>query len=191
MEFKRDNRLDLDAPTPPLGAMELIVSSVASGWQERRRKVFVAIDIKRAYFYAKHHRDTYIELPREYYQRGEESMHHRFRLSLRGAGYAIMKWKFELNDTMIGVGFTRGKTSMCAYRHKALEVIATVHCIALCTGQAELYAPTRRASEIRGVQSVMRGMGSEIETGIHVDASAATGLVMQLGLSGVCHTDTQ
>ena len=67
----------------------------------------------------------------------------------------------------------------------------TQHVIALSSGEAELFACVRAASESNGLQSVMRDMGVMAGIKVYVDASAAIGMLMKEGLSGVRHIDTQ
>ena len=60
--------------------------------------------------------------------------------------------------------------------------------IALSSGEAELYAAVKLASEMMGVKSLMGDLG--LETGslkVHVDAKATIGMVSRLGLGSVKH----
>ena len=127
MEVKKDNRLDLFAPTPPLEAMKLVVSNAASDGTKGREKVLMTIDIKRAYFYAQSIRETYVELPREDYEPGDEHKCGRLRLSLYGTRDAAMNWEAEIRATMESLGFQRGQASTCVYRHKHTGNTAAIH----------------------------------------------------------------
>ena len=127
MEFKRDSRLDLFAPTPPLEAMKLVISNAASQDGPWHNRVLMAIDIKRAYFYAKSIRDTYVELPKEDYQNGDEHMCGLLKLSLYGTRDAAMNWEAEINSTMKAVGYTKGLASACVYRHCQFDSTAAIH----------------------------------------------------------------
>ena len=105
MEFKRDSRLDLYAPTPPLEAMKLILSNAASRSEGESQRVIMAVDIKRAYFYAKSRRETYIELPAEDYEAGDGEKCGVFSLSLYGTRDAALNWECEIRGSLEDMGF--------------------------------------------------------------------------------------
>ena len=65
MEVKRNSRLDLFAPTPPLEAMKMVMSNAATIAHGGKKKVLMTIDIRRAYFYAKANRPIFITIPEE------------------------------------------------------------------------------------------------------------------------------
>ena len=65
------------------------------------------------------------------------------------------------------------------------------HVIALSSGEAELYACVKASSEAMGLKAVMKDMGMDVKVKVLVDASAAIGMIMKEGLSGVRHIDTQ
>ncbi len=127
MEFKRDKRLDLFAPTPPLEAMKLIISRAASNGEHGSGKALMAVDIKRAYFYARSVRETYVDLPKEDYQPGDEQRCGRLNMSMYGTRDAAMNWDKELRNTLEGMRFKAGKASTCIYRHLDLDSTAAVH----------------------------------------------------------------
>jgi len=127
VEFKTDSRLDLFAATPPLKAMKLVMSNAASAGPRWRNKVLMTVDIKRAYFYAKSIRDTYIELPKEDYEPGDENKCGILKLSLYGTRDAAMNWEAEINGTMKDLGYLKGKASACVYCHKDIESTAAIH----------------------------------------------------------------
>ena len=127
MEFKKDSRLDLFAPTPPLEAMKMIISNASSGGVHERGRAIMVVDIKRAYFYARSIRPPYIELPSEDYQQGDENMCGILKFSLYGTRDAAMNWDAEINETMKELKFTRGKASSCVYRHETESTTAAIH----------------------------------------------------------------
>ena len=49
-EYKTHKRPELHAPTPPLEALKVVLSEIATG--TRRGKVVALVDVRRAYFYA-------------------------------------------------------------------------------------------------------------------------------------------
>ena len=72
-ELKLDNRLDLFAATPPLESLRMICSICASNQGRRDPYRILAVDVSRAYFYAKVIRPVYIEILREDLEEGDES----------------------------------------------------------------------------------------------------------------------
>ena len=52
-ELKLDNRLDLFAATPPLESLRIICSICASNQNRKDPYRILAVDVSRAYFYAK------------------------------------------------------------------------------------------------------------------------------------------
>ena len=76
--------------------------------------------------------------------------------------------------------------------HHAIKCWAkTQQTVALSSGEAELYAAVRTGSEAMGLRSVMRDVGINPEIRLKLDATAAIGMLMKEGLSGVRHIDTQ
>ena len=75
-ELKLDNRLYLFAATPPLEAFMIICFLCAShqrrGSTSGRNFRMMAIEVRRAYFYAKTIRPVYIEIPKEDWEPGDE-----------------------------------------------------------------------------------------------------------------------
>ena len=69
-DFKKGDRPDLFAATPPLEALKMIISIAASnpGLQ------IMINDVKRAYFHAPVTRPVYVELPKEDRLEGEEDI---------------------------------------------------------------------------------------------------------------------
>ena len=62
------------------------------------------------------------------------------------------------------------------------------HVIALSSGEAELYSSVKIGSEAIGLKSMMMDLGYNVGITIHIDATAAIGMLMKEGLSGVRHT---
>ena len=70
-EHKTHARPELHAPTPPLEALKVMLSEIATG--KRGGKVVALVDVRRAYFYAPARRRVFVELPPENYQPGDET----------------------------------------------------------------------------------------------------------------------
>ena len=64
-ELKRDKRLDLYAPTPPLETLKLLVAYCAKSQGTPKPKRIGIFDVSRAYFYAPCQRPIFIEIPDE------------------------------------------------------------------------------------------------------------------------------
>ena len=74
-EYKTHVRPQLDASTPPLEALKVVLSEVATG--KSGGKVGAFVDVRRAYFYAQSGRRVFVELPSEVYRAGDEPIHVR------------------------------------------------------------------------------------------------------------------
>ena len=79
-EYKTHARPELHAPTPPLEALKVVLSEIATG--KRRGKVVALLDVGRAYLYAPVRRRVFVEIPPEDYQPGDEHMWGLLRYSL-------------------------------------------------------------------------------------------------------------
>ena len=64
-ENKTHARPELHAPTPPLEALKVVWSEIATGM--RGGKVVALVDVRRAYFFAPARRRVFVELPPEDY----------------------------------------------------------------------------------------------------------------------------
>ena len=63
--------------------------------------------------------------------------------------------------------------------------------IALSSGEAELYAMTKAASQTIGLMSLAADFGEELAGEVRSDASAAIGIIHRKGLGKVRHIDVQ
>ena len=61
-EYKTHARPELYAPTPPLEALNVVLSEIATG--EREGKVLALVDVRRAYYYAPARRKVFVETSR-------------------------------------------------------------------------------------------------------------------------------
>ena len=126
-EIKTDSRIDLFAATPPLESLRMMCSLCASNQNRSRPFRIMAVDVKRAYFYAKAQRPMYIEIPIEDFQDGDEGMIGKLDLSLYGARDAAQNWAKEYASHLQRFGFRAGLASPCNFMHKARELSVTVH----------------------------------------------------------------
>ena len=71
-EYRTHARPELYASTPPLEALRVVLSEIATG--NRGGKVVALVDVRRAYSYAPARRRVFVELPPEDCQPGDEHM---------------------------------------------------------------------------------------------------------------------
>jgi len=126
-EIKMDSRLDLFAATPPLESLRLMCSMCASNQARADPFRVMAIDVRRAYFYAKVTRPVYIEIPIEDYEHGDEGRVAKLNLSLYGTRDAAQNWAKEYTQHLVSCGFVQGLASPCSFRHERRELMLTVH----------------------------------------------------------------
>ena len=126
-EYKTHARPELHAPTPPLEALKVVLSEIATG--TRRGKVVALVDVRRAYFLRSSTRRVFVELPPEDYQPGDEHMCGLLRYSLYGTRDAAQNWEEELAATLSSLKLTRGSACSCVWRGhiKGEDIVATVH----------------------------------------------------------------
>ena len=67
----------------------------------------------------------------------------------------------------------------------------TQHCIAMSSGEAELYALTKAAAQVKGLMSVLGDFGREVLGRVCTDATAAIGMAWRRGLGKTRHIDAQ
>ena len=82
-------------------------------------------DVRRAYFYAKIHRDVYIELPQQDEMHGK--MLGKLKLCLYGTRGATKGWQETLSAHLETIGFRRGKWHPCMFYHPSRDIRALVH----------------------------------------------------------------
>ena len=169
-EIKTDSRLDLFAATPPLESLRLICSICASHQHGRNPYRIMAVDVKRAYFYAKTQRPVYIEIPIEDFEDGDEARVARLNLSLYGTRDAAQNWAKEYTGFLVGCGFKCGRASPCNFHHEARQLSATVHGDDFTvTGPEASLGWLRMAMTARyDIKSKMLGPGNDMEQEIQV-----------------------
>ena len=126
-EIKTDSRLDLFAATPPLESLRLMCSICASNQDGPSPYRIMAVDVKRAYFYAKVTRPVYIEIPIEDFEPGDEGRVAKLNLSLYGTRDAAQNWAREYTTFLKECGFEVGVASPCNFRHEYWGIALTVH----------------------------------------------------------------
>ena len=126
-EYKTHARPELYALTPPLEALNVVLSEIATG--ERGGKVVALVDLRRAYFYAPSRRRVFVELPPEDYQAGDEHVCGLLQFCLHGTRDAATNWEEQLASTLSDLKLTRGLACPCMWQDciKGERVAATVH----------------------------------------------------------------
>ena len=113
------------AATPPLEALRLLLSHVATGRKGKvgGRKVMV-LDAKKAHLHAFAEREVYIELPPE---RRRPGVCGRLVRSLYGTRDAPLLWERFAATQLKVMGFIRGSASSCVFRHVSRDLVVVVH----------------------------------------------------------------
>ena len=91
----------------------MLLAKCAHGQKEKKR--LAAVDIKSAYFYAPAKRRTYIELPPEDIEEGDEDKVGLVEMSLYGTRDAAKNWAAAYTDFLRSIGFTVGRASPCNF----------------------------------------------------------------------------
>ena len=91
-EIAKDKRDDLFAATPPLESLKAIISICASHQVGGSPYRVMAVDVKRAYFYAPATRPIFIHIPAEDREPGDEGKVAQLNLSLYGTRDAAFNW---------------------------------------------------------------------------------------------------
>ena len=108
-EIAWEKRDDLYAATPPLESLKALVSVCSSSQQGASPHRIMAVDVKRAYFYAPATRDLFVKIPKEDKEDGDEGMVAKLKLSLYGTRDAALKWANTYTEFLEELGFTRGR----------------------------------------------------------------------------------
>ena len=76
-------------------------------------------------------------------------------------------------------------------RHVIKTWSTSQHCLALSSGEAELYALVKASAQTRGLMAIAADFGAVLEGRICTDANAAIGMEFRKGLGKVRHIDVQ
>jgi len=120
-EINRYKRDDLFAPTPPLEALKMMISTAVTegiGYKKGQHKSgmkLALIDIRRAYFHAAARREVYVELLEG---DREEGMCGRLLKLMYGTRDAAQNWMECYSTVMRELGFRVDKASPCMFYHE-------------------------------------------------------------------------
>ena len=120
---------------------------------------------------------------------------------LKGAKRLV--WDFKMQDDIDTLDvYTDSDWAGCRRSRKSTSggaIMRGGHCIkawsktqaliAKSSGEAELYAVVRGATEALGMATLAKDMGKKVEIQLHIDALAAKGMIERKGLSKVRHLD--
>jgi len=116
-------REGLFAPMPPLEALKVVISCAASRPKMDHKLMF--IDISKAYLHADVvDQSLFVALPKEMKM---SNMCGRLRKALYGTREAAKCWEIEYSKTLEELGFIKGKTNPCLFRHLEHETQVFVH----------------------------------------------------------------
>ena len=122
-EYKKDEKPEWFAATPPSECLKVLLSKMAG---KRTRKMVYA-DVSRAYFYAEASRAVYVTLPEEDKQEGDQQMCGKLNVSMYGTRDAATNWAEEYSKTLCDAGFQRGIANPCLFWNKSTDVAIMVH----------------------------------------------------------------
>ena len=122
-EINNETRDDIFAATPPLEALQLVLSILASSRRQNKWKLD-SIDIKRAYFHAPATRDIYIKLPEEDQQEG---MCGKLIKAMYGTRDAASNWEQAYMSCMVKCGFSIGRVTPCLFYNQEHKYIVEIH----------------------------------------------------------------
>ena len=125
-EIAWDKRDDLYAATPPPESLKTVISACASAQEGLHPFRVMAIDVKRAYFYAPATRPLFVKIPKEDLEKGDEKNVARLKLSLYGTRDAALNWTTTYTEFLVGLGFVKGKGCTCNFQHPK-GLMLTVH----------------------------------------------------------------
>ena len=109
---------DLFAATPPAGALNLLLSMLATRRSRRGRPLKLCfLDVRRAYFYAAATEEVYVELPPEEKEKGKDLVGLLLK-SLYGTRAGAHNWQLQLGKDFTSLGFSQARGSPCLFCHK-------------------------------------------------------------------------
>ena len=124
-EIKVCDRPELFAATPPLEALELVLSLAASSHSGSR--CVMHNDVSRAYFHAPAVRDVFVDIVDEDHEPSDEHRCGWLNVSMYGTRDAASNWEAKYRSVMAGMGFEQGKSNPCVFVHRIRGIHAVVH----------------------------------------------------------------
>ena len=115
---------DFFAATPPLEALRLLLSHVATEQKGSGGRNIMILDAKKAHLHAYAEREIYVELPPE---RRRPGVCGRLIRSLYGTRDAPALWERFAASQLEDLGFIRGSASPCVFRHASRDLVVLIH----------------------------------------------------------------
>ena len=120
---------------PPLFALKLLLSDVASYKGTGKKKCIMTLDVKAAFLYGDTKRDLYIELPKQDPWADDFFWVGKLRKAMYGTRDAPQVWYEEVKSLMSVLGYGQSKVNPCVYYHAEKDIRVMVHVDdVLCTG---------------------------------------------------------
>ena len=176
-EYNTGKDDELYASTPPLEALRFVVSSAATTTPSGVQRHLMVNDVRRAYFYAKTHRDIYVELPPEDTEAVGDQIG-KLNLSLYGTRDAASNWQEHLSAQLEGIGFTRGAGHPSVFHHKERGLVTLVH--------GDDYTTAGEMSELKWFQKKLEG-AYEIKTQLVGPEGGTTGKILNRVITWTGH----
>ena len=137
MQFKvAGDRPALYSPTPPLEALKSMLALLAAArhsdeaWDEHKELGPVEVvhsDVSRAYFNAPTSEPTYVRIPDEDWEDGDEHRCARLLVSMYGTRSAASNWESHYCEWLESIGFERGVAFPSIFYNKNMNVKCLVH----------------------------------------------------------------
>ena len=122
-EFRKGQIDGIFAATPPLECVRYLISKCSTHSDNR----LMVSDISRAYFYAKSRRPTYVAIPSEDWEEGDEDNCARLEVSMYGTRDAASNWSDCYATHLLGIGFKQSRSNPCLFHHPTKKVQVMVH----------------------------------------------------------------
>jgi len=126
-EFNNGASDGLFAATPPLEAVRLLISELATKDNQETDMVLMINDVARAFFEAYTERDLCIELPPEDREEGDGDVVGKLWKSLYGTRDAAANFQKRVKRVMVRLGFKIGRYNPCTFWHKERKIKTIVH----------------------------------------------------------------
>ena len=123
-EINTHKRDDFFAATPPLEALNIILSMTSSC---NNGEVVMINDISRAFFHAKAKREVHVQLPNEDATPSKEPMCGKLNYSMYGTRGAAQNWHEEYSQKLVDIGFEQGLATPCTFYHRSRAIRTYVH----------------------------------------------------------------
>ena len=126
-EYNTGKDTDMFAATPPLEALRVLVSWLATSQvgQQHRKRMLIC-DVSRAFFYAPVEKALFVELPDEDKEEGKDEVA-ELQYSLYGTRDAAANWHKAYSQHLKDIGFEQGDSNPCLFYHPGRQIRLLVH----------------------------------------------------------------